>query len=67
MGVQERLGAVPPPPPGQVYQSQLARGLLGEGRISGWGPGDLECTCPGFAYRGNCKHVREVREKVFEG
>ena len=28
--------------------------------------GHLECTCPGFAYRGNCKHVREVREKVFE-
>ena len=28
--------------------------------------GHLECTCPGFTYRGNCKHVREVREKVFE-
>ena len=25
--------------------------------------GHLECTCPGFAYRGNCKHVREVRER----
>ena len=41
MGVQEGLGAVPPSPAGQVYQSQLARGLLGEGRISGSGPGDL--------------------------
>ena len=28
--------------------------------------GHLECTCPGFTYRGNCKHVREVREQVFE-
>ena len=28
--------------------------------------GHLECTCPGFEYRGNCKHVKEVREKVFE-
>ena len=29
--------------------------------------GHLECTCQGFSYRGNCKHVRQVREKVFEG
>lgn len=28
--------------------------------------GHLECTCQGFNYRGNCKHVREVREQVFE-
>jgi SWI/SNF-related matrix-associated actin-dependent regulator 1 of chromatin subfamily A len=28
--------------------------------------GHLECTCPGFEYRGNCKHVREVREHVFD-
>lgn len=26
--------------------------------------GHLECTCEGFLYRGNCKHVREVRSKV---
>ena len=28
--------------------------------------GHLECTCQGFRYRGNCKHVREVREYVFD-
>ena len=28
--------------------------------------GHLECSCPGFEYRGNCEHVREVREQVFE-
>ena len=29
--------------------------------------GHLECTCPGFTWRGNCKHTREVREKIFDG
>jgi hypothetical protein len=25
--------------------------------------GHLECTCKGFEFRGNCKHVREVRSE----
>ena len=27
--------------------------------------GHLECTCPGFQWRGECKHAREVRKQVF--
>jgi hypothetical protein len=26
--------------------------------------GHLECTCEGFLYRGNCKHVQDVRAKT---
>ncbi|MFM7806435.1 MAG: SWIM zinc finger family protein, partial [Planctomycetota bacterium] len=24
---------------------------------------DMDCTCPGFEYRGTCKHIVEVRSK----
>jgi SWI/SNF-related matrix-associated actin-dependent regulator 1 of chromatin subfamily A len=36
--------------PGKVYRVTFGRA------------GHLECTCDGFRWRGNCKHVREVRE-----
>jgi len=35
--------------PSQVYRVTFGRG------------GHLECTCGGFRWRGNCKHVQEVR------
>jgi hypothetical protein len=35
--------------PDQVYRVTFGRA------------GHLECTCEGFRWRGNCKHVREVR------
>jgi hypothetical protein len=31
-------------------------------RVSFGHGGHLQCTCPGFEYRGECKHVREVRK-----
>jgi SWI/SNF-related matrix-associated actin-dependent regulator 1 of chromatin subfamily A len=37
--------------PGKVYRVTWGRG------------GHLECTCEGFRWRGDCKHVREVRAK----
>jgi SWI/SNF-related matrix-associated actin-dependent regulator of chromatin subfamily A-like protein 1 len=36
--------------PRQVYRVTFGR------------TGHLECTCEGFRWRGNCKHVREVRQ-----
>jgi hypothetical protein len=36
--------------PTQVYRVTFGRA------------GHLECTCDGFRWRGNCKHVRKVRE-----
>ena len=24
----------------------------------------LKCTCPGFTYRGECKHVKQIEEQV---
>jgi hypothetical protein len=28
---------------------------------------DVFCTCPGFEYRGQCRHAREVKEAVAMG
>ena len=35
---------------GRTYRVAFGRG------------GHLQCTCPGFEYRGECKHVRDVRK-----
>ena len=39
--------------PGKVYRVTWGRA------------GHLECNCEGFRWRGDCKHVREVRTKTF--
>jgi hypothetical protein len=36
-------------------------------RVTFGSAGHLECTCPGFEYRGECKHVREVRKTALSG
>jgi SWI/SNF-related matrix-associated actin-dependent regulator of chromatin subfamily A-like protein 1 len=33
-------------------------------RVTFGSTGHLDCTCEGFRWRGNCKHVREVRESL---
>lgn len=38
--------------PGKVYRVTWGRG------------GHLECTCEGFRWRGECKHVRQVRNEI---
>ena len=45
---------------------QLTEPIRLVSRVTFGRAGHLKCTCPGFTCRGNCKHVREVREKVFE-
>jgi len=28
---------------------------------------DVACTCPGFEYRGQCRHARDVKAAIAEG
>jgi SWI/SNF-related matrix-associated actin-dependent regulator 1 of chromatin subfamily A len=31
------------------------------------GAGDVECSCPGFEYRGSCRHARHLKEALATG
>ena len=35
-------------------------------RVTFGSSGHLQCTCPGFEYRGECKHVRDVRRTAID-
>jgi hypothetical protein len=36
-------------------------------RVSFGRAGHLQCTCPGFEYRGECRHVRDIRKTAQVG
>jgi hypothetical protein len=64
----EKLAATTPRAPespllrGGVQEFRSSRDPKAVYRVTFGRAGHLECTCEGFRWRGNCKHVREVRE-----
>jgi hypothetical protein len=54
-------GSLPPKVYNLLKKNTSARYLVTFGRA-----GHLECTCQGFVYRGNCKHVQDVSGKMFD-
>ena len=64
----EELAATTPRAPespllsGGVQEFRSSRDPKAVYRVTFGRTGHLECTCEGFRWRGNCKHVREVRE-----
>jgi hypothetical protein len=47
-----------------VHEFRSSRDPSKAYRVTFGSAGHLECTCEGFRWRGNCKHVREVRERI---
>ena len=64
----EKLAAATPRAPegpllsGGVQEFRSSRDPKAVYRVTFGRAGHLECTCEGFRWRGNCKHVREVRQ-----
>jgi len=65
-GPREDAGKTPLAETGQ-WEFASTRDPAARYRVTFGRAGHLECTCQGFAYRGNCKHVQEVRGKVLGG
>jgi hypothetical protein len=46
------------------YSSASHAGVEYEITVDG---ADVMCTCPGFEYRGQCRHARDIKAAVAEG
>jgi SWI/SNF-related matrix-associated actin-dependent regulator 1 of chromatin subfamily A len=60
-----KLFPVPPIAESGVHEFRSTRDPSLVYRVTFGRGGHLECTCEGFRWRGQCKHVREVRQQSF--
>jgi len=60
-----KLFPVPPVMESGVHEFRSTRDPTLIYRVTFGSGGHLECTCDGFRWRGQCKHVREVRQQTF--